>query len=588
MLKISNTIELLQWKNLRFIYKLLLIYIPLIILPAIFGMLLISNSYSAFGKQLLEKYSLDVLNFGVQKTDDQIKNYEQLSKRFITDAQLLELISVTPETQYDELEIKSELTTRINSYLLENSDYRYVKAIIINKQDKLYIFGTGSSTDYGVKDAAYEKRLSSLKGALIWFLPVGGITGNTKDSSNASERGEFKLARAIYSKSLKELAQVTIVIDNKFIESVFDRLQLKNYTALLLNSKEGSLIFEYNKNYHGTGTAEGKYQKYTAVSSYNGWQLTAVYPEKLLYQPLYDISKRSVLFILIFIILGLIGSLIINIDIIVPIRKLIINIKNTLNGPRDKSAVQFSGAKEIVEINNAHISMVNEMDRLIRELMESEKKKRKAEMKILQSQLTPHFLYNALNSVRWMAIIQKQDNIKSFVDALNNLLTYSLRKTSDMVELRYEIEILNDYVRIQKVRYQNFSFEINIEEDIYGLEILKFLLQPLVENALLHGLLKKNALGIVKLAGKLVDREIHLIVEDNGVGMNREKLEEVRKQIYGIDNDQDLHIGLKNVHERIRLNYGAEYGLYLESGEDAGTRVCLVLPFKQGEEEGLQ
>lgn len=586
MIRFGKHIEALHWKNMRFLYKLLIIYIPLIILPAIVCMVLILNSYNEFSKNLLKKYSSDVLNFGVSKIEDQIKSYEQLSKRFITDAQIQGLLAASPGTQYDELEYMSELNERVNSFLTENSDYHYIKSIIINKQNNIYALGTERNIDFGVTDDLYKKRVRNLKGEVIWSLPEK-YTGTMSGDSGNPDFTVLKLSRSILDKNLTEIAQLTIVIDIRSLKNIFDRLELKDYTTLQLTAKNGISIFEYSKSLLKSGEYKGKVEKYSATSSYNGWVLTAVYHEKLLFQPLYDISNRSLIFISVFILLGLIGTYIINIDIISPIRKLTLNIKNTLNRHSGQKFIEFRGAREIVEINSTYISMVHEMDRLIQELMETEKRKQKVEMRILQSQLSPHFLYNALNSVRWMAIIQKQGNIKSYVDALSNLLTYSLRNTDSMVALRYEIDILNDYVKIQKVRYHNFSFEINIEEQLYDVKILKLLLQPLIENALIHGLFNNNISGLIKLTVQngTDKQKIHIVVEDNGIGMDKEKLEEVKNQIY--KEDQDSHIGLKSVHDRLRFNFGDGYGLCLESENGIGTKVHLVIPNIPGERDGI-
>lgn len=209
--------------------------------------------------------------------------------------------------------------------------------------------------------------------------------------------------------------------------------------------------------------------------------------------------------------------------------------------------------------------------------MAVEKQKRETEVKILQNQLTPHFLYNSLNSVRWMAILQKQDNIKQFVDALNNLLNYSLRQTNETATLREEIAAMSDYVRIQKVRYRNFTFQVEVEEALWEAQILKFLLQPLLENALIYGLLKTDAPGVITLRGKAAEGGMYLSVLDNGKGMNSARLDEVREWMHAENGE---HIGLRNVCERIRLYYGSAYGCWIESVENSGTTVSLMLPLE--------
>ena len=199
-------------------------------------------------------------------------------------------------------------------------------------------------------------------------------------------------------------------------------------------------------------------------------------------------------------------------------------------------------------------------------------------MRVLQNQISPHFLYNTLNSLRWMAILQKQDHMKEMIDSLNRLLAYSFRGTGRPVPLQEELEALDDYAKIQKVRYRHFTLEVLLEDELRQAAVLKFLLQPLIENALIHGIATATEDGVIQIGGERRGHMLELTVRDNGNGMEPDKLEELRQKLKRGTMDGGS-VGLANVHERIQLHYGEQFGLDIDSTPGEGTLVRLRLPY---------
>ncbi|CAK4834071.1 unnamed protein product [Aphanomyces euteiches] len=381
---------------------------------------------------------------------------------------------------------------------------------------------------------------------------------------------------------------MTVVVDEQAITSIFAQSQFQEDVVLRLLTADGQTILDNGKKLDET---EKNILAYSQESIHTGWKLSAQLPLAKLYQPIYQTIQFSIIMVLICVVLGLLVTQIIAMDLVNPVRKLIVNMKHGLKGVKPGELKHFKGAIEIVEINETFISIMYEIEQLIKQLVKQEKKKKDAEIRVLQNQLSPHFLYNTLNSIRWMAMIQKQDNIKEMVDSLNQLLNYSVRGIGEPVPLEEEIAILKNYVNIQKVRYQNFSLIIDLEPGVEQTPILKFLLQPFIENALIHGLVNTDLPGTIQIEGRKVKETIHITVSDNGVGMSPERLEKVTLSLYGKDPTGE-HFGLRSVHERIQLHYGEAFGVRIESEAEVGTKVFIRLPVRPATEQeegaGLQ
>ena len=222
----------------------------------------------------------------------------------------------------------------------------------------------------------------------------------------------------------------------------------------------------------------------------------------------------------------------------------------------------------------------DEMAARIRNLMdrqiEDQKSLHRAELELLQAQINPHFLYNTLDSIAILAQNDRQEEAADMVKNLSSFFRISLSKGKDIISLESERNHVRSYLEIQHVRYSDIlEFSIDIDEDILDRYVPKLILQPLVENALYHGIKNRRGMGRIDVRGFLQDGLIHLTVTDNGVGMSEEQLRVLQAGIY---NDNHSGLGLINVHKRIRLYCGDEYGLSFTSELGKGTCVTILLP----------
>ncbi len=213
------------------------------------------------------------------------------------------------------------------------------------------------------------------------------------------------------------------------------------------------------------------------------------------------------------------------------------------------------------------------------QVKEEQKQLRKAEFELLQAQINPHFLYNTLDAIVWSAESGNQKQVVSMVGSLSEFFRTSLNKGKEIVSVKEELQHVTSYLEIQQIRYQDIlSYEINVAKDIYNYSIPKITIQPIVENARYHGIKNRRGGGKITITGAENENGFAIHVRDNGAGMDENRLKEVRDSLLQESSDKSAIYGLYNVNERIRLNFGDEYGITIDSKLDKGTDVTIYLP----------
>ncbi|MDO4261292.1 MAG: sensor histidine kinase [Eubacteriales bacterium] len=280
----------------------------------------------------------------------------------------------------------------------------------------------------------------------------------------------------------------------------------------------------------------------------------------------------------------LLGALLINRRIVSGIAEPISRLcEFTKQAGRGDFAVraQDDGVDELTVLNQGFNQMVERIGHLVEGIRVEQLNLRATELKLLQAQINPHFLYNTLDTIIWLAEAGQTEQVVSMVSTLSSFFRTTLSKGRDYISVQEEETHIRSYLTIQQFRYRDIlEYEIDIPEELYEYQILKLTLQPLVENALYHGIKNKRGLGHIRVAGRREGDRLAFTVRDNGVGMEPERLEHVRRLINGELKEEDVPsgFGLFNVNQRLRLNYGAEYGLLLSSEYGEWTEICAVIP----------
>jgi len=272
-----------------------------------------------------------------------------------------------------------------------------------------------------------------------------------------------------------------------------------------------------------------------------------------------------------------------------PIKKLMRNITRVEKGLFDNLPVVDSN-DEIGQLSQRFNQMSSELKRLVSRIQQEEEEKALAEIRALQSQINPHFLYNTLGSVKWIASMQKADKIVEITEALISMLRYTAKHERPMVTLREELDNIRNYIVIQNVRYYNrIQLQINVEDGLLENLMPKLILQPIVENAIFHGLAETEEEGIITVRAYRYEDGMRIEIQDNGVGIDESTGEWLHRELQEVEKTQAAGIGLPNVQRRIRLYFGERYGIRFYSTPGEGSTFVISLPDIREEtwEEGL-
>nr|MBR4280610.1 sensor histidine kinase [Clostridia bacterium] len=241
---------------------------------------------------------------------------------------------------------------------------------------------------------------------------------------------------------------------------------------------------------------------------------------------------------------------------------------------------------ELQTLDTGFNDMARRVDALMTKQVEDQRSLHRAELELLQAQINPHFLYNTLDSIAILAEDERAEDVVTMVTSLSTFFRNSLNKGNDILTLGAECSQVKSYLEIQQIRYSDIlRYEIDVPQELMDCMVPKLILQPLVENALYHGIKNRRGMGTIHVTGEERDGNLLLKVTDNGAGMDEERVRELQAGIY---EDKHTGLGLVNVHKRIRLYCGAPYGLSFESASGKGTVVSVLLPMNRGmaEKEG--
>lgn len=267
-----------------------------------------------------------------------------------------------------------------------------------------------------------------------------------------------------------------------------------------------------------------------------------------------------------------------------PIKKLEKLMRRVEKGEFDIN-VEVKGEDEVKQLSRTFNIMILRIKELMNQIIKEQEEKRKSELKALQAQINPHFLYNTLDSIVWMAENGKNQGVITMVTALAKLFRTSISKGEEVITVRDEIEHARNYLIIQQIRFKDkFEFEIEVQPEVLECKSLKLILQPLIENSIYHGFEHMVDKGKIRITASRVDGKLLYEVVDNGLGMPDEVLKKVLKN--ETVSESGSGVGLKNIHERIKLFYGEEYGLEIESELEEGTTVKIWLPAEEGGKNG--
>jgi two-component system sensor histidine kinase YesM len=398
---------------------------------------------------------------------------------------------------------------------------------------------------------------------------------------------------------------ITILIDMKQEEfdKLFNRPDLTNLGTLLVIDKFGEIIYstddailtetieryDRNKAYvSNKSIIEKLKQKNHYIDDINftsGWKIVALIPENIIGESFNDIRKIVFALLAIFMVISIVLMWYISSRFTEPLRKLQRDIREVEKG-NFKIRAETDAIDEVGDLSISFNNMVEEIERLIQKISINERNKKQIEMQSLQYQINPHFLYNTLNSVQWIARLHKVPDISEMLTSLIKLLRASLNSKNYLHTLEQELEMLDFYLKIQEQRYpDSFQVEYLIDSDLLSAYIPRFILQPLVENIFFHAF--ADGQGKISIEVTKKNNILQITVKDNGRGMKVQTAKNLLNKRNMGKRKTSSGIGIYNVEDKIKLYFGSMYGLQISSEEGKGTTIYIHLPitFEQEEDE---
>lgn len=482
--------------------------------------------------------------------------------------------------------------------VLENvaNSHREVAGIFIATKEDLYV-STGMSRisrDPFQNERWYRE--ASENPEEIQLISV--VTGrNIVTNRSYSIDDVFSLAKAVQDPETGEVLGVILLdIRHDIIQSSINGVTIGEKGFVFVMDQEDNIVYTpvngivYRVNPKWVKAMEpmsvqiqgGSYQIRSELSPYTGWRTVGVFSMDEVMSSVNTIVYILFTCVIISLVLVVIVSFKFSRTLTNPIFKLKRLMKQAESGDLTVR-FNFQHNDEIGELGQSFNHMIARIDQLIQMVYVEQENKRTAEMKSLQEQIKPHFLYNTLDTISWMARDYDAEDIVRLVDALTNMFRIGLSHGKDIITVKEEITHVSNYLYIQKIRYKDkLNYVIHVDESLYAIEVPKLILQPLVENAIYHGVKAKRGGGTITITGVPEGENLVFTVQDNGAGMPQEKVEELNRRMSERSVlDEQKSFGLFYIRERIQLCYGTGYGVHVESTLGEGTRVTITLPLYQ-------
>lgn len=562
--------------------KLIIMAVVLILIPVT----VMSLIYSLTVKDIIKNKYTETAIQSVSETGEKINfilnDIQEFSTVITSNPELLYMLNHRYEYRVDEFE------RVLRNFILSRDD---IEVIDLIQQDTYY--------SVGAKKVNWMKRISpeleESSGQPLW-LPTK--SEEIEILSGKFKRNYFTIARKVVDfNTLDTYGYLLIDLEEMTLEQAYGELKDSDNTEVMICDAQGNIISHTDKSKIGSSIKEEPYARevladktghnYTIYQSEvaiystietNGWKLIKTIPTEYMYGELYRIQRYLLIGGVLYSILIILYFLFFSFRYTEPMMKMMGVIKKVEQG--DLSArTEVKTSDEVGQLGHSLNNMIGEMQKLIDQLIREEQEKKEVELEALHAQINPHFLYNTLNTIKWMAKIQGNNSVSKAITALVKLLRISTNLGRDMISLNEEIDYVKNYMVIQKLRFNKaMHVDYHIDENCRNIMVPKLILQPIVENSIIYGMEDETKELHTRIDAYLDNDQLMIEIQDDGPGIEPEIL----KTIFVNDSSKSKFskVGLNNVNQRIKLYCGAEYGLKIETEPGRGTRVFMNLPAK--------
>lgn len=582
-------------------YKLLLSYFVLIIIPLMVYSLVYSLNVSRstissteYSANQMLKQTADLINYKISNiiyVSDQIlydNNFTQTLKQDMG-------LPISPEVIGDYNSVREFLSKSFK----ENDMCRlmvYLNNSIFYSSETPNSEGLSKTSFSSIStienDEWYQKLLDS-RTKTIWLPP-----SINKQAANTNERVISNLRLIRNSSSYSEnLGIIRIDLAESDLNETIKKASITEKGVAFIQNSQGEMIVSSNENMSDQFSHLNSFTRELAARSNHwdiiqsagstrfsigsvsiaktDWVLVTIIPYDVILSTGRQIRNESLILMAIIGSLAYILAYYISRSITKRIRSLTKRMKKVQNG--DTTAIMdVTGKDEMSELIQNYNYMISQLNHFSELQFKSGQEVKSAELKALQAQINPHFLYNTLDIINWTALKKNAPEISEIVQALALYYKLSLSKGKEVISIKDEINHISTFVKLQNYRFKNrIHLILDIDQELYQYSILKLILQPIVENSIVHGILEKEEKkGCIRIIGKLTDKNILFMVEDDGVGMSQEQTNMLLVDTH----TPSTGFGLKNVNQRIILHYGSEYGIYFKSEQNKGMTVEIKVP----------
>ncbi|SFT06667.1 sensor histidine kinase [Paenibacillus sp. BC26] len=572
--------------------KLMLYVVLFVVLPLVVAAAIINAVASGTLTEKTKENLFQTLKQTQFTLEDMIRESDYLSYSILSDENIQDLIHFYEKKSYLDIErSKSALQhnwggTSIQSVM---SSKPYIDSVAISRGNEIILqFGNNVQ----LEDTRFHNEAAALQGKVLW-TPVYKLSHLYKAPY---EKMVISLIRVVNSlESGKPIATGRISLDEKALSTAYSGIHTWKGGRIFIIDAKGRVLSSPDKAMLGLDLSkepdvrealksrEGTFDvklggQRSEVFHYSldatGWQVIETIPKSELTKRLGALNLFIFVCIAICLLFGIVFTFIQNRTIVRPLKSLAKEMGKVKNGIFDVR-LEARGQDEIGIVSATFVSMIHQIRELIDKVYKSQIQEKEAELKSLQSQINPHFLYNTLDSIRWLAVRNRDYEVGEQLEALSDLFRHMLHRGQEVITIGEELEHLENYMSIQQKRFgDKIAFRLEVPEQIRERQTLKLLLQPLVENAIFHGLEPKMGKGTVKLSIREGDGKLFYVVEDDGVGMVLDDI----KPLLDAPDDRHRGFALKNVKDRLRLQFGPEFDLHIESKPGQGTRVSFETP----------
>ncbi|MBC8079053.1 MAG: sensor histidine kinase [Gorillibacterium sp.] len=547
------------------------------------------------------------LSFLASSIDRDMQRVEQLADFIYANESISKVLMAKKKDGVDFFYASKQADQELNNYLLSSDLYPYIEVLsILGLQEGTEYIGVGNGfTDWdSIREQSWVDEAIQGNGKIIWLgirdtfasyknNPVVTMVRGLKDDRYRSNIGflVISLRQSFFgskfaSTMANQTSEISMMDHNKNIIYHPDSTRINKLSESFPQVSTETTMGSYTNKDRSNVNSLLAYHRIHGLN----WWIVQSQPLEQLFQKNERILTVTLIVFLCSLLLAGIVWYFVSSGIVQPIRRLTRAIGQG-KGSINLDKVPVKQEDEIGVLTLAYNRMTERIEKLVEDVIEQQNQKRDAEYSALQAQINPHFLYNTLNSIRWMAIISGADNIKLAVETLGRLLRNTVKRTAEPIPLIQELKNVQDFVSILQIRYHDrFSVQYDISPEAEACVCLPFIVQPIVENAVFHGIEPKEDKGEIIIHADVDPKGLLvLIVSDDGIGMSEitasSLLAQSQKGTHGFTG-----IGLRNINDRIQLSYGLSYGITVSSQEGKGTKVMVRMPNitipleKEGEE----